>query len=155
MRPITASANIVEEDDVIVPAGPPQTYLGIAHNMLEGVVVLSKAAPHSLALPFVAAHVLECLLKAYLSRHGSDAEVKKRGVRHNLAALWRMCRADGLPIPEAPEWVINLSHIHDEPYFLRYSTNVHGLSTPGAEPMTSELRGLASIVSQNLGRPKQ
>lgn len=150
MRPIGGVAGIVEGDDVILPAGPPHTYFGIARNMMLGVSVLAKEAPGSLALPLVAAHVLECLLKAYLARSGSDAAVKKRQVRHNLNALWNMARADGLPIPEVPHWVNTLSGVHDSPYFLRYSTGVHGLVTPGAEPMTSELRSLVGIVAQNI-----
>ena len=43
--------------------------------MMPGVKILAEAEPTCApALALVAAHVLECLLKAYLSRDGSDVE---------------------------------------------------------------------------------
>jgi hypothetical protein len=151
MQPVTGSANIIEEDDVILPAGPPHTYFGVAENMMLGVSALAKSAPGTLALPLVAAHVLECLLKAYLSRGGSDAALKKRSIRHDLTLLWTMAREKGLDVSAvAPAWVTTLAHVHKPPYFLRYSTNVHGVVTPGAEPMTSELAALVVKVAQTI-----
>jgi hypothetical protein len=134
------------------PAGPPDTYFGVAEQMLRGVQVLAAASPPpALALALVAAHVLECLLKAYLSRGGSDAALKQKEVRHNLNALWAMAFAQGLRIPESPpDWVDRLSGLHDDPYHLRYSTGVHGIVSPGAEPMTSELAALLETVRGQL-----
>lgn len=137
----------------ISPARPPHTYLGVAENMLPGVKALAMASPvPALALALVAAHVLECALKAYLSRNGSNDELKNnQDVRHNLEALWAMAVADGLPISNSPPaWVACLSSIHDRPYHLRYSTDVHLISSPAPEPMTSELSELLNIVRRNL-----
>ena len=120
--------------------------------MMPGVKVLAAASPPSaLALALVAAHVLECLLKTYLSRDGSDAELKGRELRHNLNALWARAFAQGLQVSESPpSWVDCLSVLHNTPYYLRYSTGVHAVVLPGAEPMMSELVALVDIVQGQL-----
>ena len=140
------------DDMTIAPAAPPYTYLGIAQAMIGGVRVLASASPtFALALALVAAHVLECTLKAYLSRSGSDVAVRAPAVRHNLAALWAMAHADGLLVPNTPpSWVSMLSGLHNSPYYLRYSTGIHGMSSPAAEPMTSELSALIALVQGSL-----
>ncbi len=140
------------EDVRIAPAAPPYTYLGIARNMIGGVKILADASPtSSLALSLVAAHVLECTLKAYLSRDGDDTVVRGPSVRHNLNALWGMAHADGLSIQQAPlDWIDSLSRLHNSPYYLRYSTGVHGILSPSAEPMTSELSRLITLVQNSL-----
>ena len=152
MEPITGTGSLRAQGASIAPAAPPDTYFGVAQSMMPGVKVLATASPSSpLALSLVAAHVLECLLKAYLSRDGSDAALKDRDVRHNLNALWAMAFAQGLRVPESPpHWVDCLSGLHDSPYYLRYSTGVHGIVSPGAEPMTSELSALLEVVRAQL-----
>ena len=136
----------------MAPPAPPRTYLGVAESMMPGVNVLAATpTPSALALALLAAHVLECLLKAYLSRNGSDAPLKKPKVRHNLNALWAMASAQGLQVQkEPPSWVDRLSGLHNSPYYLRYSTGVHGIVTPGAEPMRSELAALLEMVRAQL-----
>jgi hypothetical protein len=120
--------------------------------MMLGVRVLATASPSpALALDFVAAHVLECLLKAYLSRDGSDVGLRDPNVRHNLRTLWAMAFEQGLHIPQlAPSWVDCLSSLHKNPYYLRYSTGVHGIVSPTAEPMTSELTALVEVIREQL-----
>ena len=151
MTHITGTASVVLGPVTSAPAAPPHTYLGVAQDMVVGLRALADASPtSSLALGLVAAHVLECTLKAYLSRGGSDHAVKGRAVRHNLSALWSMARADGLPIPRLPpDWVKTLSGLHDSPFPLRYSTGVHGLVMPGAEPMATEIPALLALVRQH------
>jgi len=104
------------------------------------------------ALAFLCSHILECLLKAYLSRDGSDARLKDDSkLRHDLNALWELAFVEGLPIEKSPPtWVNTLSNLHKSPYYLRYSTGVHGIVTPGAEPMTSELAALVELAGQQL-----
>jgi len=120
--------------------------------MMLGVKVLAAASPPpALALALVAAHVLECSLKSYLSRDRSDAALKDPNVYHDLNALWAMSFAQGLGISESPPiWADYLSGLHKSPYYLRYSTGVHGIVSPSAEPMTSELAALLDTVGKQL-----
>jgi hypothetical protein len=150
--PVTASISVTDGPDIMPPPGPPHTYIGIAYCMLQGVRVLAEASPlPALPLAMVSAHVLECALKAYLSRSGDDARVKRADIRHNLNALWSLAHAEGLNIQrEPPEWASVLSHVHDQPYYLRYSTGVNGLVTPAPEPMATELSAVVDQVQTQL-----
>lgn len=132
----------------VLPAKPPHTYLGIAYAMLPGVRILADASPlPALPLALVCAHTLECALKAHLSKSGDDSRVRKSDVRHNLTALWNLSFSSGLNIQEDPPgWVACLSHIHNSPYYLRYSTGVHSIQTPAPEPMATELAALVDQV---------
>lgn len=152
MKPITGTVSITNQPDMVVQPAPPHTYLGVAQSMMPGVRILATASPSpALALDLVAAHVLECLLKAYLSRDGSDVGLRDPNVRHNLKALWEMAFAQGLRVPQsAPSWVDGLSGLHKNPYHLRYSAGVHGIVSPSAEPMTSELTALLEVVREQL-----
>lgn len=152
MKRITGTGPITLPPSTIAPAVPPYTYFGVAQSMLPGVKILALASPTSpLSLAFVAAHVLECLLKAYLSRDGSDAPLKKRDVCHDLNALWAMAFTQGLRIEQSPpHWVDRLSGLHKTPYHLRYSEGVHGIVLPSVDPMTSELAALLEIVRSQL-----
>lgn len=136
----------------LVPPMPPHTYLGIAVSLLSGIHVLAAASgPVALPLSMLCAHALECTLKGYLSRDGDDSRVKQPSVRHNLLALWSLAHAEGLHIPAAPpSWVSCLSGLHDRPYYLRYSTGVHGIVMPGAQPMVQELEALLGQVQDQL-----
>ncbi len=152
MEPITGSLSATSAPATMAPAGPPHTYIGVAYNMMPGVRVLAVASPlPALPLAMVSAHVLECVLKAYLSRSGDDSRVKQSDVRHNLNFLWSLAHSQGLNIPQQPpEWVSCLSHLHGYPYYLRYSTGVHGLVTPAPEPMATELAGLIEQVQSQI-----
>jgi len=138
----------------IVPPAPPQTYLGVAHSMIKGVRALADTSPTpSLALALVSAHVLECTLKAYISRDGSDSVVRANDLRHNLGGLWSLANEQGLQIsPAPPNWVTTLNQSHGSPYHLRYSTGVHGISLPSPEPMASELQSLLDLVQASISQ---
>jgi len=138
------------EDVSTAKPAPPETYLGVAESMCLGVVLMAKHGNAGLALPLVAAHTLECALKAYLSRDGKDARLRTRSLRHNLEELWNLAKAENLPIGDVPDWVTNLSRIHNEPYYLRYSTGIHGILTPAPEPMTTDLSALIGKVRQGI-----
>ena len=148
---ITGVGNLVASAARMQPAAPPRTYLGVAYGMLPGVKALAVANPTApLALCLVAAHALECTLKAYLSRDGNDDVVKRPDIRHNLVALWKLAHIQGLRIPaDPPGWVEMLGHLHNSPYYLRYSTGVHGIQSPASEPMTTELGQLLNLVEQS------
>ena len=134
----------------LAKSAPPETYLGVAESMIAGVSVLAKHGNTGLALPLVAAHTLECALKAYLSRDGQDSRLMARATRHNLEKLWKLAREEGLPIEAIPSWATNLSRIHNNPYYLRYSTEIHGIATPAPEPMATELAAIIVAVRQGI-----
>jgi hypothetical protein len=134
----------------IAKPAPPETYLGVAESMIAGVNVLAKHGIGGLALPLVAAHTLECALKAYLSRDGQDSRLKQPALRHHIEELWKLARTEGLPIGDVPDWAANLSRIHDKPYYLRYSTGIHGIVTPAPEPMATELAAIIGTVRQGI-----
>jgi hypothetical protein len=98
------------------------------------------------------AHTLECALKAYLSRSGPEVEKEIRNdqqLRHNLTALWERASDEGLPIPKTlPSWASRLSELHNRPFHLRYLEGVHGIVTPPAEPMATELSDLVGAVRE-------
>ena len=151
-KPNIATVSAILPPLRVLPAGPPHTYLGIAGAMLEGVRVLATSPnPPALPLALLAAHVLECALKAYLSRDGNDDRLRRADIRHNLDALWSLAHAEGLAISSSPpQWVSMLSHLHKSPYYLRYSTGVHGIGSPAPEPMATELGALFGQISSKL-----
>jgi len=120
--------------------------------MMQGVKALTVTEPRApLPHALLSAHALECLLKAALSKDGSDTKVRKANVRHNLEALWVMAAAEGLGVSaSAPEWVTCLGALHDAPYRLRYSTGVHGIVLPSMNLVTSELEALVALVEAHL-----
>jgi hypothetical protein len=133
---------------------PSETYFRVAHSLMPGVKLLASSSPTPyLALALVSAHALECLLKAYLSKDGSDQRLRNQKIRHNLIGLWEMAAREGLRILASPPgWVNSLSLIHDHPYYLRYSTGVRGFPGPTVEPMASELAALLEIVREQIGQ---
>ena len=159
---ITGNVAVTDGDDYVASPAPPFTYLGVAEAMLAGAQTLATSPPGSaMALALVCSHVLECLLKASLTRsrpkpHSkkkAEAEVTKSHKRHNLAWLWTAASRRGLAITRLPPpWVKRLSEVHAHPYYLRYSTGVHGVVLPGTEPMVSELAALAELVHKQVTR---
>ena len=128
------------------PPSPPHTYFGVAQSLMPAMKTLADSQ-QCFALTFLAAHVLECLLKAYLSRNGSDKMVRQPPLRHNLNRLWAETSVQGLGISTSPPgWADCLSQLHNAPYYLRYSTAVNGLVLPAAEPMVSELEHILELV---------
>jgi hypothetical protein len=132
----------------LLPPAPPYTYLGVAENMITGLRPLSLANPSSpMASSLVASHVLECLLKALLSLDGNDKRLKEKGLRHNIHNLWAIAQSE-MPqmVSQIPDWAITLSNLHNSPYYLRYSTGIHGLVLPALEPMLTQMNDLLLVV---------
>jgi hypothetical protein len=51
-----------------------------------------------------------------------------------------------------PHWVERLGGLHDAPYYLRYSTGVHGIVMPPLQLMVSGLVELHDTVDRRLKR---
>jgi hypothetical protein len=129
-------------------------YIIVARELLQGVEALSTLQniyPRSCAL--IAAHALECALKAFLWHQGKKKEIRKPNVQHNLVALWNMAyKEKGLSIPAVPpDWVTILSSGHGPNFYFRYQegeekTVVNGGQTPALIPMAGELRRLIEMI---------
>ena len=128
-------------------------YKIVACELLQGVEALSTLPNvSSRNCVLIAAHALECALKAFLWHKGKTKEIKKTGVRHNLVALWDMAYKEGLSIPQMPpDWCTILSSGHGPDFYFRYQkgqgkTVVHGGQTPALIPMAVELKKLIEMV---------
>jgi hypothetical protein len=129
-------------------------YMIVARDLLQGVEALSgfnNIHPRSCAL--IAAHSLECALKAFLWHKGKKAEVRKSKVQHNLIALWDLSYNEGdLYIPKSPpDWVAALSLGHGPNFYFRYQqgknkTIVNGGVTPALVPMALALKEIVEKV---------
>lgn len=128
-------------------------YMIVAHELSQGVDALStlpNVSPRSCAL--IAAHALECALKAFLWHQGQKVEIRKPKVQHDLVTLWNMAKEKGLSIPDVPpDWVTTLSSGHGPNFYFRYQqgegkTIVHGGSTPALIPMAVALKDMIEMV---------
>ena len=150
MKPITATISVTEEPDSVAPVATHQAFLAAAVGLMPGAMVLAAASPSesAWALALVSGQILECSLKAFLSKAGlTEPELKKDG--HNLSALWKLAATKGLPISATPpDWAGSLNSLHANPYNLRYPMGLHGLVLPNAQQTTSELGHLIETVRQ-------
>jgi hypothetical protein len=134
-------------------------YLAVARDLFQGVEALStheSVPPRACAL--IAAHALECILKAYLWRKRKRADLRHRDNRHNILVLWDLAyREQTLGISEdPPAWVRILSEGHGPNFYFRYQEGVnrgivHGGQTPALASMTDELAGLIKLVETEIG----
>lgn len=133
-------------------------YIIVARDLLHGVKVLSTSPNvSSRSCALIAAHALECALKAYLWHKGKKKEIRAYDVQHDLVVLWNMAYKKGLNIPHTPpDWVIILSAGHWPNFYFRYQegekdqeakkTVVHGGQTPTLVSMVVELKNLIEMV---------
>jgi hypothetical protein len=133
-------------------AGPPYTYLGMARHFALGLAPLTVAQPPAaIAATFLCAQLIECALKASLSRDGTDARLKVNPIRHDLARLWALAAAEGLAIDAvAPDWLTRLSALHGAPYYLRYSTGVNAMVSPNLQLMCDGAQQLLAAVERQV-----
>lgn len=137
----------------MLPALPPHTYMGMARIFLKGAADLSSlGTSNALPVSFLVAQATECALKAYLSREGDDTRLKNDpNLRHNLEALWSLACSEGMPVAAAPpRWLSMLSGLHNKPYYLRYSTGIHGMQTPEENSMVAGVASLVESVAAKL-----
>jgi hypothetical protein len=153
MEPITWSISATEQPDSVAPVAPHEAFLVVAVGLMRGATVLAAAplSESAMALALLSGHILECSLKAFLSKAGlTEPELKTIG--HNLSALWELAATKGLPIGATPpEWAGTLNGLHDKPYYLRYPMGLHGLVLPNAQQMASELKNLIETVRRTIG----
>jgi HEPN domain-containing protein len=131
---------------------PPNTYLGVARHMELGLdPLIAVHDPQAHAFMFLAAQVVECALKAALSRTGDDTPLRKQALRHDLEALWQLAAGEGLGVdPVPPSWLVRLSLLHREPYYLRYSKGVNGWVGPPLKDVRDGIRDLMIAVERQV-----
>jgi hypothetical protein len=152
MKPeTTGSISVTLPLKAIAPVTPAAAYHGVAESLMHGVQLLASS-PHAIvAHAFLSAHIVECLLKAFLSKDGvSEKELGDSNLRHNLAELWRQAAARGLGI-SPPAWAQWLSDLHDRPFHLRYAKGIHGVSNlPNPQTVSPELTTLLQKVRERI-----
>ena len=150
---MTFSADISLPPLRMVPPTEEDGYMIVAHDLLQGVEALSTL-PHipSRNCALIAAHALECALKAFLWHRGKKTEIRKRDVQHNLVRLWGMAHRETLGVPEVPpDWCKILSSGHGPNFYFRYQKGqgeavVHGGQTPALIPMAAALKEVVGMV---------
>lgn len=126
----------------------------VALDLLQGVEALSTLQNiSSRGCALIAAHALECALKAFLWHKGKKKEIRDPMVQHDLVSLWDMAyKEKTLSIPSAPpDWCKILSSGHGPNFYFRYQegedkTVVHGGQTPALIAMAVELKKLIEMV---------
>ena len=129
-------------------------YMIVARDLLQGVEALATLQNiSSRGCALIAAHALECALKAFLWHKGKKNEIREHKVRHDLVALWDMAyKVKILCIQEEPpDWCKILSVGHGPNFYFRYQegeekTVVNGGQTPLLIPMAIELKKLIEMV---------
>lgn len=127
-------------------------YMVVARDLLQGVKALSTCesiSPRACAL--IAAHTLECVLKAYLWHKQKISQLKD--AKHNILVLWNLAYVEKtLGISKnPPDWVRILSEGHGPNFYFRYQKGqnqkiAHCGQTPELVPMAAELSGLFKKV---------
>jgi len=128
-------------------------YMASATGLLPSLKLLASSGPqHSRACALVGGNLLECALKAFLTKKVDAAVLKKPYIRHNLEALWRMSVENNLPIDATPPaWCVVLNSLHGGPKFhLRYQAEVHGLTFPHPSDMIDKLPKVLAVVEHAL-----
>jgi hypothetical protein len=153
MEPTTVSASIsiTEPPDCFGPGPVHDAYLATATGLMRGATVLAVAPPSESAWAFalVSGQVLECSLKAFLSKDGAT-EKDLRDVGHNLSELWARAVKKRLAIGDMPQWAERLNSLHDRPYYLRYPGGLNVLVLTDAQQTESELRNLIDTVRKRM-----
>jgi len=91
MEPITATFSVIEEPDLVAPVALHEAFLAVAVGLMRGAMAPADAPPFesAWALALVSGHILECSLKAFLSKAGGGlTEQELINVGHNLSELW-------------------------------------------------------------------
>ena len=107
----------------MVPPNQLDAYIIVARDLLPAIEALSNVKNiHPRGCALIAAHVLECSLKAFLWHKGKKDAIFEQKNRHNLVALWEMAyNENNLDIQESPpNWVKTLSIGHGPNFYFRY-----------------------------------
>jgi HEPN domain-containing protein len=148
MKTIRASLN-VRLGKVQFTHTEEDAFFAVAQELMKGARVLALSGS-DYALTFLCCHILECLLKAFLSKMGlTEAELKKKPFGHNLLNLWNEAIKKGLlDFSDPPSWVNILDRLHCDHYILRYPMGLIVVGYPAIEPMMTDLEKLFLVIGQ-------
>jgi hypothetical protein len=133
------------------PEASPQGYRKVAREFLAVLEVLAEHPGAALSVwVYLAAQTLECTLKAYVTKLGLPAPVRRKG--HDLINLWRTAAEASAAAPiklsiavRPPEWCVMLNVFHDYPFLDRYP-GVYGLAVKTKR--TQLVKVLGRILAQ-------
>jgi hypothetical protein len=128
------------------PEASPQGYRKVAREFLAVLEVLAEHPGAALSVwVYLAAQTLECTLKAYLTRLGLPAPVRRKG--HDLINLWRTAAEASAAAPlklsigaRPPEWCVMLNVFHEYPFLDRYP-GVYGLAVKTKRTQLAKVLG--------------
>jgi hypothetical protein len=123
----------------------------VAREFLAVLEVLAEHPGAALSVwVYLAAQTLECTLKAYLTKLGLPAPVRRKG--HDLINLWRTAAEASAAAPvklsiavRPPEWCVMLNVFHEYPFLDRYP-GVYGLAVKTKRTQLAKV--LARILAQ-------
>jgi hypothetical protein len=94
---------------------------------------------------YLAAQTLECTLKAYVTKLGLSAPVRRKG--HDLINLWRTAAEASAAAPtklsisvRPPEWCVMLNVFHEYPFLDRYP-GIYGLAVKTKRTQLAKVLG--------------
>jgi hypothetical protein len=153
VEPVIGSGKLTNGAMRVACVTPAQAYFGAAEVLMPGVRLLAAGGSDAcVALTLLSGQMLECLLKAFLSKHGTPEKELMNSFGHDLNKLWLSASHDGLRIDVTPpQWVECLNGLYGRPYYLRYPMGLNGLVLPGPQPMVAELEQLLDAVRQGIG----
>jgi hypothetical protein len=128
------------------PEASPQGYRKVAREFLAVLEVLAEHPGAALSVwVYLAAQTLECTLKAYLTKLGLPAPVRRKG--HDLINLWRTAAEASAAAPiklsiavRPPEWCVMLNVFHEYPFLDRYP-GVYGLAVKTKRTQLAKVLG--------------
>ena len=130
-----------------------QNYLTAARRLCSGVEALAKGTGATgLAYSFLAAHALECALKAYLSGIGFTINrLTHAPLGHDLENLWIEAATRGLTIPaRPPHWCSILNQEHGVEFAFRQPAGLHGSQLPALIAMALNLAEIVSVIGKTV-----
>ena len=118
----------------------------MAREFLAVLEVLAEHPGAALSVwVYLAAQTLECALKAYVTKLGLPAPVRRKG--HDLINLWRTAAEASAAAPvklsisaRPPEWCVMLNVFHEYPFLDRYP-GVYGLAVKTKRTQLAKVLG--------------
>lgn len=152
------STNLVSPSSRLAEPSIYDGYIASALGLKQSFSLLIDAGPeHCRAACLVGGLILECLLKAHLTKQGLEQQkLGSQDLRHDLQNLWSSAQNLGLPVTnECPQWLATLNSLHfrnkestanGNTYAIRYQGPYHGLTYPNLQEMQAGVLQIYGMV---------